>query len=68
MEDWEDFVTQCEDLLLTIDDLPARCNAAGGWVNTVEGMMRWAEEHEHVTDKMEEALINIQDAVEAWAE
>ena len=67
MSDWVLFVDQCDDLLCSLDDLPERAeDFADGVRTTIEGMRNWAEDHEHVTEKMQTALENTTFAVEKW--
>lgn len=67
MEDWEKFVSDGERLLRVLDGLPDR---AADFVSSVrdrvEGMIEWARDNEHVTDRMEDALANMRDGAARW--
>lgn len=66
-ESWEQFVQDAEKLLDTLDDLPERAEAfVDGVRERLEGMIEWARENEHVTEKMWAALYNMQDGVSRW--
>lgn len=65
--DWEDFLERANTLLSDVDDLPERAEEfAEGVREKTSGMVTWAEENKHVTDKMEIALSNMQDGAGRW--
>jgi len=64
--DWKGFIAQCDDLLTDIADLPDRCSAKEDWENMVDDWKGWSEDHQHVTEKMENALDRVREGVEKW--
>lgn len=64
---WEDFVEQCEQVLLDVDDIPERGESFAEAVREkIESMKEWAEEHEAVTEKMVKALEGMAGGVAKW--
>jgi len=64
---WEEFVEDAEKLLDGLDDLPERAeDFAEGVRERLEGMIEWARDNEHATEKMWSALYNMQDGVARW--
>jgi hypothetical protein len=64
---WEDALADAENLLRKLDDLPERAEEFAVSVQaTLESMAGWIEEHEHVTEKQNAALDNIDDAIDRW--
>ena len=67
-ESWEEFVTDSEHLLATLDDLPERASDFADSVRErLESMIAWAREREHATPRMWTALRNMQDGVARWS-
>ena len=65
--EWEDFVSTCKECLENIEELPGRADdSRDSAQEKVESMQEWAEDKEHCTPKMEEALANIRAAVLRW--
>lgn len=65
--DWDEFVERCSETLERCEELPERARDFGdSCAEKVEGMREWAAEHQHVTEKMEEALDNIRAGVGRW--
>jgi uncharacterized coiled-coil DUF342 family protein len=65
--EWQDFAEMCEATLAVIDELPDRAeDFRESASETVQSMKEWAEEHEHVTDKMVTALENIDEGASKW--
>jgi hypothetical protein len=66
-EQWEEFVGEAQDLIARLDDLPDRAeDFADGVRERLEGMIKWAEENEHVTGAMLGALGNMSAGVARW--
>ena len=66
-DSWEQFVEDGERLQGDLDGLPERAaDFADGVREQVEGMIDWARENEHVTERMWSALTNMQDGVGKW--
>ena len=66
-DSWEHFIEDAEKLLRDVDDLPERAEEfADGVRERVEGMIEWARDNEHATDKMWSALYNMRDGVARW--
>jgi hypothetical protein len=66
-DSWEHFIEDAEKLLGELDDLPERAeDFADGVRECLEGMVEWARENEHVTEKMWNALYRTQDGVAKW--
>lgn len=64
---WADFVERANGLLEDLNELPERAASfAEGVREKVEGMISWANENEHVTEKMDAALGNMQGGVDKW--
>lgn len=65
--DWQQFVEDAEELLGRLDDLPSRAeDFAEGVREKTTGMLEWARENEHVTDRMTTALDNMIEGVSRW--
>lgn len=61
------FVTACEDLMERCNSAPeAGGDFASSVMDTAQGMANWAEEHNHVTPKMQTALANMSNGVDRW--
>jgi hypothetical protein len=66
---WKAFAREARDLLADMEDPPPGGEDYFQSVQEkVEGMLEWAEEKEHVTDKMETALENMARGIHAWLE
>lgn len=64
--EWAEFYDECLDLLDDIEDLPDECEAKDSWKEKVEGMGDWAKDNGKATDRMVEAMRNIQRGVSRW--
>lgn len=63
----EKFVEMCRGVLDLCEELPERAEDFRGSVEEkVQDMMNWAEENEHVTDKMVRAVENTEAAIGRW--
>ena len=66
-EEWEEFVGEGQDLLSALDDLPERAeDFAASAREKLEGMIEWAKEHRHVTERMQSALSGISGGIDRW--
>ena len=65
---WKAFVKSAHECLSDIDELPERVEDYADSVRErVDGMLAWAKDHEHVTEKMDCALENIHEGVLKWS-
>ena len=66
--DWQRFLDDCRSAMEEISEIPERgADFAASCEDRVGGMMTWAEDNEHVTEKMVTALENIRAGVARWA-
>lgn len=61
------FLVRCRDVLLLLQELPDRADDfAGSCTSTVLSMMDTAESKSVVTQKMRQAVVNIERGAERW--
>lgn len=63
----ENAIDQCDAILENIDELPERAEEFGESVRQkVESMKMWIEENDYVTEKIQNSLNNMEEAVLRW--
>lgn len=61
------FAVEIDEVVEMCSEIPPAGRDFSAGVRTRLGKMRaWAVEHDHVTEKMEEALANMREGVEKW--
>ena len=65
--DWKTEIERAQRLISDAADLLSRAeDFASGVTERLEGMVEWMEANEHVTEKMIEAMDNIERGIERW--
>ena len=65
--DWAQALTDIDEILETLPDLPERAfDFASSVHDTLENMRDWIVENEHVTDPQVAAIENIDAGVQKW--
>ena len=65
--DVEDFLELCNEAIRDCERVPERgADFAGSVQDKIESMMDYAEEHDHVTERMADALENMHTAIRKW--
>jgi len=67
LEPWEEQVERIDDLLGELDDLPeAADDFAGSARSFLEGVKRWAKEHQHITDAQIAGVERWENGLDGW--